>query len=172
MKKILSLSLVVILFLFLVRITSASERSFAGKSVSISVKSPKSKVSKSKKNVFKAVLSGKFKTPAVKTKAYGHAEFTFSKDGKKLFYKLYVYGIDSVSMAHIHHGPMGKEGPIAAWLYKGKIIGKFNGMLSSGTLTDKDLNLNNLRNWIKTGDAYVLVHTQMNPNGEIGGLIK
>ena len=172
MKKILSLSLVVLLSLFIVNITPASERSIVGKVNSVSVKSSNVKVGKSEKNIFKAVLSGKFKTPAVKTKAYGHAEFTFSKDGKKLFYKLYVYGIDSVAMAHIHHGPMGKEGPIVAWLYKGKITGKFNGMLSSGTLTDKDLNLNSLRAWIRTGDAYVLVHTQMNPNGEIGGLIK
>ncbi len=172
MKKILNLSLVVTLSIFLVSITQASERSFAGKDISISVKSSNLKVAKPEKNVFKAVLSGKFKTPAIKTKAYGHAEFTFSKDGKKLFYKLYVYGIDSVAMAHIHHGPMGKEGPIVAWLYKGKITGKFSGMLSSGTLTDKDLNLNSLRTWIKTGNAYVLVHTQMNPNGEIGGLIK
>lgn len=172
MKKILSLSLVVLISLFLVNIISASQRSFERKDNPVYFKSAESKAGKPEKNVFKAALSGKFRTPAVKTKAYGHAEFTFSKDGKKLFYRLYVYGIDSVAMAHIHHGPMGKEGPIVAWLYKGKITGKFNGMLSSGTLTDKDINLNNLRAWIKSGDAYVLVHTQMNPNGEIGGLIK
>ncbi len=172
MKKILRFSLVITLFLFLANIIPASEKPFTGKDFSIIAKLSNPKVRKFQKNAFKAILSGKFKTPAIKTKAYGHADFTFSKDGKKLFYKLYVYGIDSVAMAHIHHGPMGKEGPIVAWLYKGKITGKFNGMLSSGTLTNKDINLNSLRAWIKTGKAYVLVHTQMNPNGEIGGLIK
>jgi len=160
MKKIFVLSLVVFSMLFFVNASRAAEKISGTKS------------SKTEKNVFKAVLSGGFKTPAVKTKAMGHADFIFSKDGKKLFYKLYVFNIDSVSMAHIHHGPMGKEGPIAVWLYKGKITGKFNGLLSKGTITNKDVNLDSLRTWIKTGDAYVLVHTQKNPNGEIGGLIK
>ena len=140
------------------------------------VKSSKSTIYNSgkqtQKYVFKAVLTGRFKSPAVKTKAKGHVVFIFSKDGKELSYKLYVYDIDSVAMAHIHHGTMGKEGQIAAWLYKGKITGKFNGLLSKGVLTNKDINLDSLRAWIKTGHAYVLVHTQMNPNGEIGGLIK
>jgi hypothetical protein len=75
-------------------------------------------------------------------------------------------------MAHIHHGPFGKEGPIAVWLYKGKITGKFNGMLSKGTITDKDVNLDSLHTWMTTGNTFVLVHTQKYPNGEIGGKIQ
>lgn len=126
---------------------------------------------KKEKNNYKAELASKELSSYGKTKARGHAELMFSKDGKKLFYKLYVYGIDSVSMAHIHHGPFGKEGPIAAWLYKGKITGKFNGLLSKGTITEKDVNLDSLHKWMNEGDTYVLVHTQKFPNGEIGGKI-
>ena len=123
------------------------------------------------KNVYRAELASKMLSSSGKTKAKGHAIFTFSKDGKKLFYKLYVYDIDSVSMAHIHHGPFGKEGPIVVWLYKGKITGKFNGLLAKGTITNKDTNLDSLRTWMNDGDTYVLVHTQKFPNGEIGGKI-
>ncbi|MCL5030202.1 MAG: CHRD domain-containing protein [Bacteroidetes bacterium] len=126
---------------------------------------------KKEKNNYKAELASKELSSYGKTKAKGHAEFMFSKDGKKLFYKLYVYGIDSVSMAHIHHGPFGKEGPIATWLYKRKITGKFSGLLSKGTITDKDVNLDSLHTWMNEGDTYVLVHTQKFPNGEIGGKI-
>ncbi len=172
MKKIFVLCLIVFSFLFLANTSFNSLKLPDSNYSSLTSPLKNSKTNKSEKNVFKAVLSGSFKTPAVDTKARGHADFMFSKDGKKLFYRLYVFNIDSVSMAHIHHGPMGKEGPIAVWLYKGKITGKFNGLLSKGTITNKDVNLDSLRAWIKTGDAYVLVHTQNNPNGEIGGLIK
>jgi len=123
------------------------------------------------KNTYKAELASKMLSSYGKTKARGRAEFRFSKDGKSLSYQLYVYDIDSVSMAHIHHGRFGKEGPIAVWLYKGKITGKFNGLLSKGTITDKDINLDTLRSWMNSGDTYVLVHTQKFPNGEIGGKI-
>ena len=126
---------------------------------------------KKEKTTFKAELASKELSSYGKSKAKGHAWFQFSKDGKSLSYKLYVYGIDSVSMAHIHHGPFGKEGPIAAWLYKGKITGKFNGLLAKGTITSKDVNMDDLRKWMTSGDTYVLVHTQRFPNGEIGGKI-
>ena len=126
---------------------------------------------KKEKMQFKAELASKELSSFGKTKAKGHAWFMFSKDGKSLSYRLYVYNIDSVSMAHIHHGPFGKEGPIAVWLYKGKITGKFNGLLSKGTITNKDVNLDSLRSWMNSGDTYVLVHTQKFPNGEIGGKI-
>ncbi len=126
---------------------------------------------KKEKKYYKAELATKELSSYGKSKAKGHAEFMFSKDGKSLSYKLYVFGIDSVSMAHIHHGPFGKEGPIAAWLYRGKITGKFNGLLSKGTITDKDVNMDSLHVWMNNGDTYVLVHTQKFPNGEIGGKI-
>jgi hypothetical protein len=130
------------------------------------------KMMKAEKNDFNAKLSGKEVVPPVKTKAYGSATFKFSKDGKSMQYKLIVHNIDKVIMAHIHHAPAGKDGPIAVWLYKGKVTGKVNGVLSKGTITNKDVNLANLKKWIESGDAYVLVHTKAYPNGEIRGIIK
>ncbi len=121
---------------------------------------------------FEATLSGKNVVPPVKTKATGEATFNFSKDGKSLFYKLTVHNVDNVIMAHIHHAAPGKDGPIAVWLYKGKPSGVVNGVLSKGVITDKIINLDSLKTWIKNGDAYVLVHTKAYPNGEIRGTIK
>jgi hypothetical protein len=135
-------------------------------------KSDSAKVMKTNKNEFSAKLSGKQVVPAVKTKAYGSAIFKFSKDGKSMWYKLVVHNIDKVIMAHIHHAAAGKDGPIAVWLYKGKVTGKVNGVLAKGTITNKKVNLANVKKWIESGDAYVLVHTKAYPNGEIRGIIK
>ncbi len=135
-------------------------------------KSDSAKVIKANNNEFSAKLTGKQVVPAVKTKAYGSAVFKFSKDGKSMWYKLVVHNIDKVIMAHIHHAAAGKDGPIAVWLYKGKVTGKVNGVLAKGTITNKKVNLANLKKWIESGDAYVLVHTKAYPNGEIRGIIK
>lgn len=121
---------------------------------------------------FMAKINGDQVVPPVNTKASGHAVFWFSKDGKKLYYKLFVSNIDSVSMAHIHHAAPGKNGPIAVWLYKGKITGEVNGLLAKGTITNKDIDLKKLKKWMENGDTYVMVHTVKHPNGEIRGLIK
>ena len=124
-----------------------------------------------KANKYEATLSGKNVVPPVKTVASGKATFNFSKDGKTLYYKLTVHNINNVIMAHIHHAPKGKDGPIAVWLYKGKPKGMVNGVLSKGMLTNKIINFDSLRTWIKNGDAYVLIHTKSHPNGEIRGII-
>ncbi len=131
-----------------------------------------SKTVKKNKNNYTAMLSGKNVVPPVKTQAYGKATFNFSKNGKKVYYKLWVYKIKGVIMAHIHHAPMGKDGPIAVWLFKSKGTGMINGLLSKGVITNKDVNLDSLRTWIEKGDAYVLVHTKAHPAGEIRGIIK
>ena len=158
-KKMFSLSFA-IMFCFLVTNLQAQN------------KKDMSKTKMSMKNVYGAMLSGKNVVPPVKTKAYGKASFTFSKDGKSLHYELMVYHVDSVMMAHIHHAPAGKNGPIAVWLYKGKVTKKVNGLLSQGTITNKTVNLDSLRTWMNNGDAYVLVHTKKYPGGEIRGIIK
>lgn len=124
-----------------------------------------------KQPFFYAELSGKNVVPPVKTDASGNAKFTFSKDGKSLHYVVYLKNIDMVTMAHIHHAPKGKNGPVAAWLYKGKPMSIVKGVLAQGDLTNKDANLDSLRTWMMNGDAFVMVHTKNNPAGEIRGQI-
>ncbi len=167
MKKILSIAAAFSLLFFFNGF--ASVHSVAGSGI----KTNKSLSHSAKEaRFFTAKLSGKEVVPPVKTKGYGEATFEFSKDGKKLYYKLVVHHVDSVIMAHIHHASAGNDGPIAVWLYKGKPTGMVNGVLSKGTITAKQVNIKDLRKWMESGDTYVLVHTKAHPNGEIRGQIK
>lgn len=131
-------------------------------------------------NTFKARLSGKEQTPTVKTKAKGYATFKVSKDGKEITYKLTVRNIANVTAAHIHEGAKGVSGGPVVGLFSGpKKEGKFSGTLAEGTITDKDLigslagkTVSDLIEMIKAGNAYVNVHTDEHPDGEIRGQIK
>jgi hypothetical protein len=129
---------------------------------------------------FKAKLTGSDEVPSVKTKAKGEVTFKLSKDGKELSYKLQVKNIENPTAAHIHLGKKGKSGPPLANLFTGpKKEGIFSGDLSVGTIMAENLSgelmgksLADLVQLIKSGDAYVNVHTDANPNGEIRGQIK
>ncbi len=129
---------------------------------------------------FKADLSGDDEVPNVTTLAKGEAKFTLSDNGKKLSYTLVVRNIENPTAAHIHLGKVGKNGAVLAILFSGpKPEGKFRGNLSQGSITDKDLtgdlkgkSINDLLALITSGEAYVNVHTDANPNGEIRGQLK
>jgi hypothetical protein len=129
---------------------------------------------------FKADLSGDDEVPGVITPAKGEAKFTLSDDGKKLSYTLVVRDIENPAAAHIHLGMAGKNGAVLANLFSGpKREGKFRGNLSQASITANDLkgdlkgkSINDLVALIKSGEAYVNVHTDANPGGEIRGQIK
>ncbi len=128
---------------------------------------------------FKAVLSGSQEVPAAKSVAKGDATFTLSKDGKELMYKVTVSDIENVDAAHIHLGKMGKNGPPLALIdIKGKKTGKFSGTLAEGKITSNDLlgslkgkSVQELLKDIESGDAYINVHTDKYPDGELRGQI-
>ncbi|MGA9149354.1 MAG: CHRD domain-containing protein [Candidatus Nitrosopolaris sp.] len=96
---------------------------------------------------------------------------------------LNVTNINSVIGAHIHSGSAKQNGPIVLFLFgnptmTGPPTGKVNGLLSKGNSTASDLKgplagkeLTDLVNLIKSGNAYVNVHTTQNPKGEIRGQI-
>lgn len=129
---------------------------------------------------FKADLSGSDEVPGVKSPAKGEAEFTVSDDGKVLSYTLVVRDIENPTVAHIHLGKSGINGQPVASIYNGpKREGKVRGNISQASLTDTDLkgdlkgkSIKELVALIKSGDAYVNVHTDANPDGEIRGQIK
>ncbi len=128
---------------------------------------------------FKSEITGGQVVPPVKTMAKGEAVFTLTK-GDELTYKLTVTDMENVTAAHIHIGKMGKNGGPVAGLFAGpKKEGKFSGTLSEGTITAKELmgplagkSVKDLVALIKSGDAYVNVHTDKYPDGEIRGQIK
>jgi len=129
---------------------------------------------------FKAKLSGGEVAPTVKTTAKGEAIFQLSKDGNELTYKLTVVDIENVTAAHIHDGKVGKNGPPIVDLFTGpKKEGKFSGTLSEGKITAKDLTgqlkgklFSHFIQMIEDGHAYVNVHSETHPDGEIRGQIK
>lgn len=127
-------------------------------------------------------LSGAAEVPAVDTQARGVAIIKLDNNGD-LTYKLNVANIENVLQAHIHVGPPDANGPVVAFLYPDGpppvlIPGRFGGTLASGTITDADLvgplaggTVEDLLDEIRAGNAYVNVHTQQNPAGEIRGQI-
>lgn len=128
----------------------------------------------------KADLSGKNVVPSVRTKAKGEAKFTVSDDGKTLSYTLVLRDIENPTAAHIHLGEAGQNGAPLATLFSGpKKEGKFRGNIAQSSLTDRDLigefngkSISALLELIKSGKAYVNVHTDAYPDGEIRGQIK
>ncbi|MGB8937306.1 MAG: CHRD domain-containing protein [Candidatus Nitrosopolaris sp.] len=132
---------------------------------------------------FTANLSGSKGVPPINTPATGVTKFTLSADGKSLNYVLNVTNIHSVIGAHIHSGNGQQNGPVALILFgnptmTGPPTGTVNGVLSKGNSTTLDLKgplagkqLSDLVSLIKSGNAYVNVHTTQNPKGEIRGQI-
>lgn len=129
---------------------------------------------------FKAKLLGGDEIPAVQTVAKGEVIFKLSADNKSMTYTLKVKDIENASAAHIHAGMKGESGPPVVNLFAGlKQEGTFSGVLAKGTITEKTLvgsldgkQLSDLVTMIKSGKAYVNVHTDKNPGGEIRGQLK
>ncbi len=118
------------------------------------------------------------------SQAQGDAVFQLSPDGTNLSYTLAVSNLNNVTMAHIHVSTApGQSGDVAAWLYPSKAPpvlkeGTFNGVLGQGTITAADLQgplagktIADLVDRITKGLAYVNVHTNQYPGGEIQGPI-
>jgi hypothetical protein len=132
---------------------------------------------------FSATLTGNSEVPKIKTQASGNVYFKLNKDSTKLKYTLKVSDAKNVTMAHIHMGVSGKNGPIVVWLYPGPRHhkpnlkkGTTNGVLKSGTITKRNLvgpmkgkTIKDLVNAIKNDSTYVNVHNKMHPKGFIRG---
>lgn len=128
---------------------------------------------------FTATMTGGEEVPPKNTKATGSAKFVSSSDGNSMTYRIRVVNINGVTMAHIHSGDIGKNGPIVVTLFKSAApTGPMNGPLSQGTITSANLQgplkgktISDLVKLINDGKAYANVHTQQNPQGEIRGQI-
>ena len=114
------------------------------------------------------------------TDAKGSAEFT-APHFDNIGYSVNVSNIDKVTMAHIHSGKIGENGPIVVTLFKTETPSTepINGNLVSGNITNANLKrpmagktLIDLTKSMELGETYVNVHTEENPNGEIRGQIK
>lgn len=122
---------------------------------------------------FTATLSGANEVPANASAATGSA--TFEVDGTNVRFQLNVSGINAVTMAHIHSGAAGVNGPIRVNLFTGPTTGSMTGTLASGNFTASDvqtITFDALLMEMRAGTAYVNVHTTALPAGEIRGQVR
>jgi hypothetical protein len=126
---------------------------------------------------FRAHLRGDEEVPPVETDAQGQATFKFNEDVTILDFKLTVANIEDVVAAHIHCAPEGVNGPVGVTLFSGGPVSP-DGVLAEGTITAPDggnecgwEDLEDVQMAMKNGYAYVNVHTEAHPPGEVRGQI-
>lgn len=133
---------------------------------------------------YSASLTGDEQVPPVETDASGHATFEVSEDGTEVDYEVRVNSICNITQAHIHLGEEGENGPVIVWLYPEEgaepelIEGRFDGTLVEGTFTEDDFvgplegaSFEEATGALQDEGAYVNVHTEQHPDGEIRGQI-
>jgi hypothetical protein len=126
---------------------------------------------------FTAQLSGDQQIPSIQTSASGIVWFKPMQDS--IWFKVNVTDIQGVTMAHIHMGKQGENGPPAVPLYKPDTpSGQMSGVLAKGNITADTFQgpmagkqISDLITAMQNGETYVNIHTQQNPNGEIRGQI-
>ncbi len=117
-------------------------------------------------DTYTAALSGANEVPAVTSDATGTATVTI--DGNELSWRVEVKGLDNPTMAHIHGAAPGENGGVLVPLFREDKGEDFSGVLTEGKTTVED----DVIAAIRSGNAYVNVHTKANPRGEIRGQLK
>ncbi|MDQ4057291.1 MAG: CHRD domain-containing protein [Thermoproteota archaeon] len=131
---------------------------------------------------FIAELKSEMVVPSISNNATGTAYFQLDmKDNNKIKYSLIATDLDNVKAAHIHIGKEGeKNGPTIVTLYKtlrpavlfGRIL-SVHDIITSDTLEGPlaGKKLSDLVNIMNNMMAYVDIHSQEYPNGELRGQI-
>jgi CHRD domain len=132
---------------------------------------------------FHATASGREEVPPNDSRGRGTATFKLSEDGSTLTYRLIVANIENVTQSHIHIAPKGVNGPVVVFLF-GFVSGGVtqNGLLAEGTITQANLiarpaigfggTMAELLAAMRSGNAYVNVHTVAIPAGEVRGQVR
>ncbi len=136
---------------------------------------------------FTAHLQGSNEILPVDSRGQGQVMFKLDKAGETMRYKLIVANIEGVTQAHIHCGSAEVNGPVVVFLFGPDAgEGEVNGVLAQGTITATEViarpdsemcpggiaDFDELIAKMRSGDAYVNVHTVTNPPGEIRGQLK
>ena len=143
--------------------------------------------------IYSASLSGDAEIPSVNTPASGKATLELNaqaaalggaaaaaSSSDQMFYEINLQNIDEITAAHIHMGENDENGPVIVTLFDPDTpTSEINGELVSATITPQNLEgplegrqISDLVDLFDTGAAYVNVHTQTNPDGEIRGTIQ
>lgn len=118
-------------------------------------------------------LNGESEVPPVTTNATGTGAFTLNRSETRLSYALNARNLEDITAVHIHCGSVDTNGPVGVTLLSGEPITR---RLLLGNITTPDADnscgwtdLDSVVTAIRSGDAYVNVHTVAHPSGEIRG---
>ena len=139
----------------------------------------------------RAELIGYEEVPAVATRADGMFEARVARDGQSVAYTLAYAGLQgTITQAHIHFAQKSVNGSIIVWLCgtatnagpagtptcppSGAVSGSFTSANVLASSTTQQLSAGDLATFIdamRSGIAYVNVHTSLSPGGEIRGQV-
>ena len=132
------------------------------------------------REVFEAILSGAEEVPPRPTAANGRAQIYI--DGDLISYAIEVDDISNITAAHIHSGVPGVNGSIRLFLYpsqQGTTVPQVSttdkGILVEATVPSSNvtgITYQELLNQMRTGGAYVNVHSTQFPGGEMRGTVR
>ena len=112
-------------------------------------------------NTVNVNLSGAEEVPPVSVPGSGSGSFTIGADGS-VSGSVTTRGVDG-TMAHIHQGPRGQNGPVIVPLTKN---GDTYTAPAGAKLTEAQMQA------FKAGNLYVNVHTARNKGGEVRGQLQ
>jgi hypothetical protein len=119
--------------------------------------------------LFTADLKGENEVPVpVTTTATGGATFVVNPLTGAVNYTLNFTGVTSATMAHVHLGAAGTNGPVQFWLWDPAGVQATSDLPATGVFTPT---LAQVSQWLQ-GNMYVNVHSAANPGGEIRGQIE
>lgn len=130
--------------------------------------------------LFKAVLTGDQEVPAVTTDTTGKAFLLLDKDETTIEIQLYVSSGTRITQSHIHCAAAGVNGPIVVFLaglhaagldIDGKWVSNAVIRDSSIVNTACGATVAELAASLRSGKAYVNVHSVANPGGVIRGQV-
>jgi len=135
-------------------------------------------VNAQQQNGYVTTLNGKNEVPShADVTSTGISGFIVNSGNSKVWYQIEAEGLNGVTQAHIHSGKVGENGPVVATLFKGN-KDTVNGALVQGSITADKLegplkgkSISDLINLFDDASAYVNVHTETFPDGEIRGQI-
>jgi hypothetical protein len=118
--------------------------------------------------VYTATLSGANErlTP-ITTAATGTAIVTVM--GNLISWKVDVVNIDSIIAGHIHHGTVDTVGPVRVNFAPAVTGQNFTGTATQGSIV---VTGDSVQTWLREGNGYVNIHTQVNGGGEIRGQLR
>jgi hypothetical protein len=131
--------------------------------------------------LFKAILTGDEEVPPVTTETTGKAFLLLDKTATTIEFQLHVSGGVRLTQSHIHCAPAGTNGPVVVFLaglhsggldVDGKWVGNATIKDSSIVNTACGSTVADLAAAMRSGGAYVNVHSVANPSGVVRGQIQ